>query len=204
MEDLKKEISLKFVSKDTIDEINKLKPEGGHASLEYDPRTLYEKLQEQKVKKDEQLKEASKFSISLYYAVCNLGNLIHRIDDEEYDFLQNIQSEARKQEEDKLKEERRELENFRRHIDANIEFKATKPSSPVLFVQSTKDTGAVESKAATTQPHKLVENKLKRTLGLISSIVSSAAPKKNKPSEPSPSDNLSLLAMYSDASSDSE
>ncbi|CAG8468329.1 1469_t:CDS:2 [Paraglomus occultum] len=106
----------KFVSQEEIDEARRKRQEewkivmektGKEAPKEeeevYDPRTLYERLQEQKMKKEEALQEMTRFS-----------NLIHRLDEDEIEFLATLESQERKNEKVKLKKEEELLEEFRR------------------------------------------------------------------------------------------
>ncbi|KAJ3284353.1 hypothetical protein HDU76_008311 [Blyttiomyces sp. JEL0837] len=65
------------------------------SSAPYDPRTLYERLQEQKQKKDDE-----------FAAKTKLGNLIKKLDPEEIEFLRN-EEEKQKQ---KLQQEQQEVE----------------------------------------------------------------------------------------------
>ncbi|KAG9303102.1 hypothetical protein G9A89_005060 [Geosiphon pyriformis] len=111
-------ISRKFVSEEEIQEARqkrqaewkKVLEESGQnpetAKLQeevYDPRTLYERLQEQKMKKEETFQELTRFS-----------NLVHRLDEDEIDFLAALENEERTKELDKLRKEKEELEEFRR------------------------------------------------------------------------------------------
>nr|CAG8581351.1 5185_t:CDS:2 [Entrophospora candida] len=70
---------------------------------EYDPRTLYERLQEQKMKKEEAFQEMTRFS-----------NLVHRLDEDEIEFLAMLDNEEKIKELDKSKKVEKELEEFRR------------------------------------------------------------------------------------------
>ncbi|EXX77403.1 Aim1p [Rhizophagus irregularis DAOM 197198w] len=72
---------------------------------EYDPRTLYERLQEQKLKKEEAFQEMTRFS-----------NLIHRLDEDEIEFLATLESEERVKELEKMKRDEEEVEKFRRFV----------------------------------------------------------------------------------------
>ncbi|CAJ0825035.1 21109_t:CDS:2 [Entrophospora sp. SA101] len=71
---------------------------------EYDPRTLYERLQEQKMKKEEAFQEMTRFS-----------NLVHRLDEDEIEFLAMLDNEEKIKELDKSKKVEKELEEFRRN-----------------------------------------------------------------------------------------
>ncbi|KAG0078532.1 hypothetical protein BGZ92_001434 [Podila epicladia] len=63
----------------------------------YDPRTLYERLQEQKQKKDDAFAEATKF------------------DNDEFDFLSTLESEEAQKKRDLADQEAKDLETFRQN-----------------------------------------------------------------------------------------
>ncbi|KAF9331288.1 hypothetical protein BGZ91_012177 [Linnemannia elongata] len=83
----------------------------------YDPRTLYERLQEQKQKKSDAFAEATKF-----------GNLIHKIDNDEFDFLSSLEDEEAKKKREQAEQEAEELKNFR----MNVKSKASTGPAPLL------------------------------------------------------------------------
>ncbi|KAG0057065.1 hypothetical protein BGZ83_001914 [Gryganskiella cystojenkinii] len=83
----------------------------------YDPRTLYERLQEQKQKKDDAHAEATKF-----------GNLIHRIDNDEFDFLNTLEHEEAKKKKDLEEQEQEELKKFRQNVQLKAVSVPTPPS----------------------------------------------------------------------------
>ncbi|CAG8559033.1 82_t:CDS:2 [Acaulospora morrowiae] len=87
----------------------------------YDPRTLYERLQEQKMKKEELFQEMTRFS-----------NLIHRLDEDEIEFLVTLENEERVKELEKMKKVEEELEEFRRAAA-----KANEEAIPKLVVPQT-------------------------------------------------------------------
>ncbi|KAI9292232.1 hypothetical protein K502DRAFT_332524 [Neoconidiobolus thromboides FSU 785] len=71
--------SRSFVSENTLEEIKKRREESGISNTKesnYDPRTLFERLKEQRAKKEEAIEEANK-----------LGNRIHRLDEDESEYL---------------------------------------------------------------------------------------------------------------------
>ncbi|KAF9586671.1 hypothetical protein BGW38_010165 [Lunasporangiospora selenospora] len=78
----------------------------------YDPRTLYERLQEQKQKKQDAFLEATKF-----------GNLIHKIDNDEFDFLNSLESEEVNKKKAIADQEEEELKRFR----VNVKIKSAPP-----------------------------------------------------------------------------
>ncbi|KAF8939874.1 hypothetical protein BGZ47_008022 [Haplosporangium gracile] len=83
----------------------------------YDPRTLYERLQEQKQKKSDAFAEAIKF-----------GNLIHKIDNDEFDFLSSLEDEEAKKKREQAEQEAEALKNFR----MNVISKTSTAPSPLL------------------------------------------------------------------------
>ncbi|KAG0305789.1 hypothetical protein BGZ97_000979 [Linnemannia gamsii] len=83
----------------------------------YDPRTLYERLQEQKQKKSDAFAEATKF-----------GNLIHKIDNDEFDFLSSLEDEEAKKKREQAEQEEEALKNFR----MNVKSKASTAPTPLL------------------------------------------------------------------------
>ncbi|KAI9593696.1 N-terminal domain of NEFA-interacting nuclear protein NIP30-domain-containing protein [Syncephalis fuscata] len=128
-------IQRNFVSQDTLDEQRRAREEEWrkvHATdgevppmeeAPYDPRPLYEKLQEQRQKKEDAFQEATR-----------LANLVHRLDDEEIGFLQSIQSEETAKEQEKRAQEKVELDAFRR-----AQATATDTIAPILPVRDTKE-----------------------------------------------------------------
>ncbi|KAF9549972.1 hypothetical protein EC957_002032 [Mortierella hygrophila] len=83
----------------------------------YDPRTLYERLQEQRQKKTDAFAEATKF-----------GNLIHKIDNDEFDFLSSLEDEDAKKKREQAEQEAEDLKNFR----MNVKSKASTAPAPLL------------------------------------------------------------------------
>ncbi|KAJ1913815.1 hypothetical protein H4219_005050 [Mycoemilia scoparia] len=61
---------------------------------DYDPRSLYERLQEQKQKKLDAVAESKKFS-----------NMVHRIDNDEYEFLTALDDQQKQQELERKRED---------------------------------------------------------------------------------------------------
>ncbi|KAF9185279.1 hypothetical protein BGZ51_002754 [Haplosporangium sp. Z 767] len=103
----------------------------------YDPRTLYERLQEQKQKKQDAFAEATKF-----------GNLIHRIDNDEFDFLNTLESDEVKKRKELAEQEEEELKKFRMNVQLKS---APLPSQPLLSSGNiTKQEPASASATATT------------------------------------------------------
>ncbi|CAO3572105.1 unnamed protein product [Mortierella alpina] len=123
--------SINFVSADSIEEARKERQEEWKKAYEnkenpppiqeevpYDPRTLYERLQEQKQKKDDAFAEATKF-----------GNLIHRIDNDEFDFLSTLENEEAQKKRELAEQEEEELKKFRMNVQLKT---APVPSSSLV------------------------------------------------------------------------
>ncbi|KAI9497060.1 NEFA-interacting nuclear protein NIP30, partial [Zychaea mexicana] len=70
---------------------------------DYDPRTLYERLQEQKNMKEELFQEQTR-----------LSNLIKRVDDEEAEYYQTLSDVQEKLDVEKRRKESEELEAFKK------------------------------------------------------------------------------------------
>lgn len=71
----------------------------------YDPRTLYERLQEQKTLKEDALKEAMRFS-----------NLVKRVDDEEMEYYRTLTDTQIQAELEKKRQEMKQLEEYRMYV----------------------------------------------------------------------------------------
>ncbi|KAJ1994972.1 hypothetical protein GGI25_001274 [Coemansia spiralis] len=82
---------------------------------EYDPRTLYEQLQEQKRRKTEAYAESRRFA-----------NQIRKLDTEEIEFLETVDEENIKKYENSRRSEISELAKFKEEIEAARERNATK------------------------------------------------------------------------------
>ncbi|KAI8071741.1 N-terminal domain of NEFA-interacting nuclear protein NIP30-domain-containing protein [Gongronella butleri] len=105
-----------FVSRSVITENEEKAIEGqsagqtggssGAAQAEYDPRTLYERLQEQKQIKDDEFKEKTKFS-----------NLVKRIDEEDAEYYQALSETQQKLDDERRLKDQLELEQFRRAVE---------------------------------------------------------------------------------------
>lgn len=72
---------------------------------EYDPRSLYDRLQEQKMKKQAEFEEAHK-----------LKNMIRGLDDDEVTFLEFVDMRKQEIESQRLKEDMQELEEYRKAV----------------------------------------------------------------------------------------
>ncbi|CAO3621016.1 unnamed protein product [Cunninghamella blakesleeana] len=80
---------------------NKSKPDE-----EYDPRTLYERLQEQKMKKEDEFREATRFS-----------NLVKRIDPEEAEYYKSLSDTKKQLDEETKTKELLAIEEYRRAVE---------------------------------------------------------------------------------------
>ncbi|KAF9946196.1 hypothetical protein BGZ72_000552, partial [Mortierella alpina] len=114
---------------------NKENPPPIQEEVPYDPRTLYERLQEQKQKKDDAFAEATKF-----------GNLIHRIDNDEFDFLSTLENEEAQKKRELAEQEEEELKKFR----MNVQLKTAPPPSQSLI--SNTSLGATASGSSLPGP----------------------------------------------------
>ncbi|KAI9209871.1 N-terminal domain of NEFA-interacting nuclear protein NIP30-domain-containing protein [Polychytrium aggregatum] len=140
---VQQQIKSKFVSKAILDEQQTEKPIGASGgfnydedqedSAPYDSRPLYERLQERKQREEEAFAEKMKF-----------GNLIKKIDEDEFEFLMNQHEEEAMKRSEILSIERKELEEFRKAVLDQ----PTPAAAPVLALgkSSTPVTPAVRAK----------------------------------------------------------
>ncbi|PVV01894.1 hypothetical protein BB560_000860 [Smittium megazygosporum] len=188
MDDLKSEIQNKFISQQDLEEIKQGKNKNGSSSAA----------------------DSGKFT----YHYCNL---IHRLDDDELEFLDKIQQEMKLEEYKKRLDEKQELENFKRAIDQSNEKKrkvsTVDKSNPPSKIQ--KDKKQVRTLELVS---KIVKVPIKDTKQQKSGKGTSPTSLKNAPkdkasakdavSKPSSQDKependadpLSLVAMYSEES----
>ncbi|KAK9721497.1 hypothetical protein K7432_003377 [Basidiobolus ranarum] len=120
-----------FISEESVEEIKRKKQEEWEKAYEnaeikppveeYDARPLYQRLAEQRIIKEEAILEAAKFS-----------NLIHRIDDDEFDFLKTLDDEERKKKIDLLKQERDELEKYRKAVKEASQSTVAEPNTTIV------------------------------------------------------------------------
>uniref|UniRef100_A0A182Q603 FAM192A/Fyv6 N-terminal domain-containing protein n=1 Tax=Anopheles farauti TaxID=69004 RepID=A0A182Q603_9DIPT len=102
---------------------------------EYDPRSLYERLQEQKHKKDSEFEEAHK-----------LKNMIKGLDDDEVEFLDLVDKNRMQAERQAQIEEQKELNEFRakvatlqeKRLDEQIQQQVSKPKPVKTPVTSSR------------------------------------------------------------------
>ncbi|PWA00382.1 hypothetical protein BB558_003563 [Smittium angustum] len=172
MDDFKDKINSRFVSQNTLEQ-NK------HESTTqtvYDPRTLYERLQEQKNLKEEEQKEAKK-----------LGNSIHRINDDEFEFLQKVHSQVEILEHKKQIDERRELELYRHELkkskERELDLDNQISNKPPLSNTSNINTLLNEQNKQTKSKSENTKSKsTKRPLDILSSFIKTSS-KKERPFE---------------------
>ncbi|XP_044126709.1 PSME3-interacting protein [Bufo gargarizans] len=157
-------INKKFVTESELEEIRKKrqeewekvrKPEDPEECPEevYDPRSLYEKLQEQKEKKQQEYEEQFKFK-----------NMVRGLDEEESNFLDEVSRKQELLEKQRREEEKKELNEFRNaqtiaatsteHKKKDVEKKPlTKPlDNKNKFSQSKLLAGAVRHKSNSEGP----------------------------------------------------
>ncbi|CAO3688693.1 unnamed protein product [Umbelopsis vinacea] len=116
----------------------------------YDPRTLYERLQEQKTMKEDAIKEAMRFS-----------NLVKRVDDEEMEYYRSLTDTQLQAELEKKRQEMKELEEYRKAVEQ------ASPPPPVSLI--TKENGTAINEAI---PASKVQNKRnKSTKDLLQGVV---------------------------------
>ncbi|KAG0259230.1 hypothetical protein DFQ27_004181 [Actinomortierella ambigua] len=120
---------------------------------DYDPRTLYERLQEQRQKKDDAFREATKF-----------GNLIKKLDGDEFDFLSNLHEEEDKKKRDMAELEAQALEEFR----SSVKSTTVAPPAPVslsstLGTTNIGGTGSATSLLASTSAATLISRKPRKS-----------------------------------------
>uniref|UniRef100_A0A182K3K9 FAM192A/Fyv6 N-terminal domain-containing protein n=1 Tax=Anopheles christyi TaxID=43041 RepID=A0A182K3K9_9DIPT len=102
---------------------------------EYDSRSLYERLQEQKQKKDSEFEEAHK-----------LKNMIKGLDDDEVEFLDLVDKNRMQAERQAQLEERKELNEFRakvatlqeKRLDEQIQQQVSKPKPTKTPISSSR------------------------------------------------------------------
>ncbi|KAG2174858.1 hypothetical protein INT43_005920 [Umbelopsis isabellina] len=159
-------ISSSFVSREVIDEDgnskqlewDKVRSDAEKADAApsvptepYDPRTLYERLQEQKTMKEDALKEAMRFS-----------NLVKRIDDDEMDYYRTLTDTQIQAELAKKRQEAEQLDEYRRAVD-----QASSAPEPPSLTSTRKN----ESKEDIKKFNKLPAKRSKSTKDLLQGVV---------------------------------
>ncbi|KAI9279054.1 N-terminal domain of NEFA-interacting nuclear protein NIP30-domain-containing protein [Umbelopsis sp. AD052] len=118
----------------------------------YDPRTLYERLQEQKTMKEDALKEAMRFS-----------NLVKRVDDEEMEYYRTLGDTQFQAELEKKRQEMKELEEYRQAVG--------QASGPAPVVSLTKKDSGENVKKDTPTVIKAQTKNNKSTKDLLQGVV---------------------------------
>nr|DBA16977.1 TPA: hypothetical protein GDO54_002498 [Pyxicephalus adspersus] len=127
----------------------------------YDPRSLYEKLQEQKEKKQQEYEEQFKFK-----------NMVRGLDEDETNFLDEVSRKQEMLEKERREEEKREINEYRnaRIIAAtSTEHKKREPEKKIVtadskkFSQSKLLAGAVRRKRLELKTH-LCKSSQKNTI----------------------------------------
>ncbi|ORX85230.1 hypothetical protein BCR32DRAFT_265762 [Anaeromyces robustus] len=204
----------RFVSREILDES---KPNFGEvkkpeSSVPYDPRPLYQRLAENKRKAEDELLEKNK-----------LSNFIYQMNNDEYDFLNNVKEEENLKYKQLKEEEEKEVEKFRRDVESSI--LKTPYLDSLLKETSTKEIKEKEKeKKVTPKVQSFQKNLLqniivkkkrgrdsqeeKETIKEKTDIKkvkqSSLKPEKSKNNNNTQASALSLLANYSDTDSDSQ
>ncbi|XP_073823763.1 PSME3-interacting protein [Musca autumnalis] len=140
---------------------------------EYDSRSLYDRLKEQKMKKDLEYEEAHK-----------LKNLIRGLDEDEVSFLELVDQNKMDIEKEKLLEEERELKDFRSRVTSLQEESENKKIQNELKTKTRAET----SKTRPTQKS-LLGIGIKRKNG---ESVSSLSNIENKQVKPNTKDDIQL------------
>lgn len=169
----------------------------------YDPRTLYERLQEQRTLKEEKFAEESR-----------LSNQIKRVDEEEAEYFRTLSDEKEKLEYQRKIKETLELEEYRQAVESAR-------SNPASQIPTLEATTSLTSTLKTAKPahsnHNNKRNSLKGALFIKKKRHASddeddeteepKAKEEKKPADKKQkTDNnpLALLSAYGDVSSDSE
>lgn len=166
----------------------------------YDPRTLYERLQEQRTLKEEKFAEESR-----------LSNQIKRVDEEEAEYFRTLSDEKDKLEYQRKVKETLELEEYRQAVESA----RSNPAAHIPTLETSKP--AAKSKAAaapTSHTTTAKRNSLKGAL-LIKKKRRHASDDDDEENQDEPADKkpktqqqdknpLSLLSAYGDASSSSD
>ncbi|XP_072278931.1 PSME3-interacting protein [Pyxicephalus adspersus] len=111
----------------------------------YDPRSLYEKLQEQKEKKQQEYEEQFKFK-----------NMVRGLDEDETNFLDEVSRKQEMLEKERREEEKREINEYRISFNSatSTEHKKREPEKKIVtadskkFSQSKLLAGAVRRKSS--------------------------------------------------------
>ncbi|KAI9355163.1 hypothetical protein BD770DRAFT_391321 [Pilaira anomala] len=170
---------------------------------EYDPRTLFERLQEQKNLKEEKFAEESR-----------LSNQIKRVDEEEAEFFRILSDEKEKLEYERKIKEQLELEEYRQAVEARAA-----PIGPAVTTANAVVASSLSSSSSSSKPKPIIKtNKLskqsikgalfikKKKRGSDSDSEEEEEEEKKKETEPKTKKqktSLSLLADYGDISSSS-
>ncbi|KAG1143320.1 hypothetical protein G6F37_008615 [Rhizopus arrhizus] len=178
---------------------------------DYDPRTLYERLQEQKTIREEKFAEESR-----------LSNHIKRIDEEEAEYFKILSDEKKKLEEERKRNERLELERYR------LEVENARTTSQPLKTKATSPNAAAANTVSSAARRPVVSNKAKNKFKDVVvvkkrgreekdeeedkiQVTDKNTIKENETKDPvlkkaktSNNGSLSLLAAYSDDDEDEE
>ncbi|ORZ02425.1 N-terminal domain of NEFA-interacting nuclear protein NIP30-domain-containing protein [Syncephalastrum racemosum] len=216
----------RFVSGQTLDPTKGDQDDAEAASSStsaepYDPRTLYERLQEQRHIKEEMFQEQSR-----------LSNLIKRVDDDEAEYFQTLSDVQRKLEEEQRQKEQEELDAYRKAVvsggpqtspptvekPTTSQFnkkvlprkstaKPTKGLEGLVVVKrkreqedEEKDETSKKAKSTATTAATSTTTTTTTTTTTIKTAATAAKPAEKK-SEPKPQPATSLVAAYSDDSS---
>ncbi|GAA6061878.1 hypothetical protein JCM10212_000519 [Sporobolomyces blumeae] len=114
--------------REAYERIGEQPPERDDQAEQYDPRSLWEKLQENKTKKQEAFEEQLKFK-----------NHFRALDEEEISFLDSMIDESNDEEKERQRAIKQELESFRKAVTA----RSQPPPPPALSPSSSSSTTAL-------------------------------------------------------------
>ncbi|KAG2228151.1 hypothetical protein INT45_009197 [Circinella minor] len=145
---------MKFVSRSIVDQNQEKEiPKEGDQEVgdssnttaqdEYDPRTLYERLQEQKNIKEELFQEQTR-----------LSNLIKRVDDEEAEYYQTLSDVQERLNLEKAQKERDELEAFRKAVEETRHTQPTVDTAGTITNTDTTTTVTTKSSSSSSATQK--------------------------------------------------
>ncbi|KAJ2002830.1 hypothetical protein GGI02_003328 [Coemansia sp. RSA 2322] len=204
----------RFISESAIEDARREREEAwkkayesGDASAmpetEYDPRTLYERLKEQKQRKDEIYSESRRFS-----------KQIRTLDPEESQFLESVDDVALERDREKRQQELLALAEFKEQVSEKRLAATVKGATAEVSAQSRFATkAALASKidtvvaAAVRRPKRAEESDHVQAAKRLCSTLDDSANSDDSSAatkEPSGSTLNALLASYGDSSSDSE
>ncbi|KAG0174357.1 hypothetical protein DFQ28_006660 [Apophysomyces sp. BC1034] len=195
-------VSRAVIAEDKEQEIGSSVEGTSKPETEYDPRTLYERLQEQRDIKEELFQEQTR-----------LSNLIKRIDDDEAEYFQTLSDVQEKLEEEKKKKEDEELEEYRKAVEQARTVPAppppasdTKSSTPVVPVSNKRkpSKNALEGLVVVKKKREAVEKDETNKLPIKKAKTTDRIKQEEPVKRVKPSGTLASLMVYADEDSSDE